>query len=83
MVIQEAFVCGRPLLVSDIGGMREKVRDGVDGVHVSAGNVLAWQRALLGAPQSFVQLSAGIRKPQSHQTIANAHLSSSLVEAQQ
>ncbi|RZT97610.1 glycosyltransferase family 4 protein [Rivibacter subsaxonicus] len=83
MVIQEAFVCGRPLLVSDIGGMREKVRDGIDGLHVSAGNVLAWQRTLLEAPRSFGELSAGIQKPKSHQKIASAHLSSNFVEAQQ
>ncbi len=42
MVIQEAFVCGRPLIVSDIGGMAEKVRNGVDGYHVPAGNRLYW-----------------------------------------
>jgi glycosyltransferase involved in cell wall biosynthesis len=36
LVIQEAFVYGRPVICSDIGGMAEKVRDGVDGLHFRA-----------------------------------------------
>lgn len=40
MVIQEAFVCGRPVIVADIGGMKEKVRDGVDGLYFEARNHL-------------------------------------------
>lgn len=46
MVIQEAFSCGRPLLVSNIGGMREKVRDGIDGFRVSSGSVQEWRSVL-------------------------------------
>ena len=38
LVIQEAFLHGRPLLCSDIGGMAEKVRDGIDGLHFRAGS---------------------------------------------
>jgi glycosyltransferase involved in cell wall biosynthesis len=38
VVIQEAFHHGRPVIASDIGGMREKVRDGVDGLHFQTGN---------------------------------------------
>jgi glycosyltransferase involved in cell wall biosynthesis len=41
MVIQEAFGCGRPVIVSNIGGMKEKVRDGVDGLHFEARNHLS------------------------------------------
>jgi glycosyltransferase involved in cell wall biosynthesis len=33
LVIQEAFLYGRPVICSDIGGMAEKVRHGVDGLH--------------------------------------------------
>ena len=33
LVIQEAFFHGRPVICSDVGGMAEKVRDGVDGIH--------------------------------------------------
>ena len=38
VVIQEASCIGRPPIVSDIGGMAEKVRDGVDGLHFRAGS---------------------------------------------
>lgn len=76
MVIQEAFVCGRPLLVSNIGGMAEKVRDGVDGLHVSVNNPKAWGAALLQATASdtWEQMRGGIKKPLSNQQVALAHL---------
>jgi glycosyltransferase involved in cell wall biosynthesis len=38
MVIQEALRNGRPVICSDIGGMAEKVRDGIDGFHFHAGS---------------------------------------------
>jgi glycosyltransferase involved in cell wall biosynthesis len=38
LVIQEAFHRGRPVICSDIGGMAEKVRGGVDGLHFRAGD---------------------------------------------
>jgi glycosyltransferase involved in cell wall biosynthesis len=41
VVIQEALRNRRPVICSDIGGMAEKVRDGVDGFHFPAGNPIA------------------------------------------
>jgi glycosyltransferase involved in cell wall biosynthesis len=38
VVIQEALRNRRPVICSDIGGMAEKVRDGIDGFHFSVGN---------------------------------------------
>lgn len=38
LVIQEAFAAGCPAIVSDVGGMAEVVRDGVDGLHFRAGD---------------------------------------------
>ena len=38
VVIQEAFLHGRPPIVSDIGGMAEKVSHGVNGLHFRAGS---------------------------------------------
>jgi glycosyltransferase involved in cell wall biosynthesis len=38
LVIQEAFMFGRPVIASDIGGMAEKVTEGVNGLHFRAGN---------------------------------------------
>ena len=36
LVIQEAFLHGRPVICSDIGAMAEKVTDGVNGLHFKA-----------------------------------------------
>ena len=41
VVIQEALRNRRPVICSDIGGMSEKVRDGIDGFHFPVGNVMA------------------------------------------
>jgi glycosyltransferase involved in cell wall biosynthesis len=38
LVIQEAFLHGRPVICSDIGGMAEKVTDDVDGMHFRRGD---------------------------------------------
>jgi glycosyltransferase involved in cell wall biosynthesis len=38
LVIQEAFLSGRPVIASNIGGMREKVQDGENGLHFEVGN---------------------------------------------
>jgi glycosyltransferase involved in cell wall biosynthesis len=38
VVIEEALVAGRPIICSNIGGMAEKVEDGVFGVHFEVGN---------------------------------------------
>ncbi len=38
LVIQEAFQHGRPVICSDIGGMAEKVANGVDGLHFRRGD---------------------------------------------
>lgn len=77
MVIQEAFVCGRPLLVSDIGGMAEKVRDGIDGIHVPAGNVLSWSKSLQQTARmtdAWKTFQDGIRQPLTYAGCAEAHM---------
>ncbi len=77
MVIQEAFGCGRPLLVSDIGGMKEKVRNGIDGFHVPVGNIIAWSNALRIAKSEtefYAKCCANIFRPISYQACAAEHL---------
>ena len=76
MVIQEAFVCGRPLIVSDIGGMHEKVRNGVDGLHVGTGSIFGWGRVFADAtkdPALWEELRAGIIKPITFNDCAQSH----------
>jgi len=41
VVIQEALRNRRPVICSDIGGMAEKVRDGIDGFHFPVGSAMA------------------------------------------
>lgn len=54
MVIQEAFTAGRPLIVSNIGGMAEKVQEGVDGLHFSARNPQSLAKVMLSATSTEV-----------------------------
>lgn len=66
VVIQEAFALGRPVLAADMGGMAEKVADGVDGLHVAARNPLAWSDALLHCANNdelWRKLHGGIKRP--------------------
>jgi glycosyltransferase involved in cell wall biosynthesis len=46
LVIQEAFTHGRPVICSDIGGMAEKVTDGVDGLHFRTGDARSLAKVL-------------------------------------
>lgn len=77
LVIQEAFLHGRPLITSDIGGMKEKVADGVNGLHfrVSSAEDLADKlTAALEDPQLWERLRAAAPKPLSHEEAARQHL---------
>jgi glycosyltransferase involved in cell wall biosynthesis len=77
MIIQEAFVHGRPVICSGIGGMAEKVSDGVDGLHVDVGNRLDWADTLLRAADDTAlwdRLRAGIEAPLGFSECAEAHL---------
>ena len=63
LVIQEAFLHGRPVICSDIGGMAEKVSDDVNGLHFRAGDVdslAATLRRAAATPGLWEQLSKGI-----------------------
>ena len=49
LVIQEAFLHGRPVICSNIGGMAEKVRDGIDGLHFRVGDAASLAGTILKA----------------------------------
>jgi glycosyltransferase involved in cell wall biosynthesis len=77
MVIQEAFVCGRPLLVSDLGGMKEKVVHGVNGFTIPGGNTHEWasrMREIALNPQSWNKARTHISRPMTQRMIAAAHI---------
>jgi glycosyltransferase involved in cell wall biosynthesis len=64
LVIQEAFLHGRPVICSDIGGMAEKVDDDVNGLHFRAGDprsLAAVLRSAVADPRLAQRLRAGIR----------------------
>lgn len=52
LVIQEALHFGRPVICSDIGGMAEKVRNGIDGLHFRAGDARDLARVIRHAASS-------------------------------
>ena len=76
MVIQEAFTAGRPLIVSNIGGMAEKVDDGVNGLHFSARNPQSLAKVMLNATSKtlWMKLSENIKAPISYADCAIEHL---------
>ena len=76
VVIQEAYAAGRPLLVSGIGGMAEKVTDRVSGLHFAPGNVTDLLRAMAKAsdPEAHARLTAQLPKTQTAEDMARAYL---------
>lgn len=66
LVIQEAFFHRRPVICSDVGGMAEKVRDGVDGIHFRVGDAFSLAKAFeiaATSPKLWNSLRSGIREP--------------------
>jgi glycosyltransferase involved in cell wall biosynthesis len=69
LVVWEAFQHGRPVICSDIGGMSEKVTDGVDGLHFRSGDAEDLAEKMTQAvetPGLWDQLRAGIPVPAGH-----------------
>ena len=66
LVIQEAFTAGKPVVCSDIGGMAEKVRHGVNGLHFEAGSSRHLAEILARfarKPSLLDELSASVTAP--------------------
>ncbi|WHI48563.1 glycosyltransferase family 4 protein [Microbulbifer sp. JMSA004] len=77
MVIQEAFNHGRPLIGSDIGGMVEKITDGINGYNFRHGNSNSLKSAITKAHERAVDwefISKGITSPLSINDCAEKHL---------
>jgi glycosyltransferase involved in cell wall biosynthesis len=68
VVIQEALRNRRAIICSDIGGMAEKVRDGIDGYHFPVGNSVALAALLMRVserPDQLVELESAMQLPAS------------------
>lgn len=77
VVIQEAFFHGRPIIASNIGGMAEKVHDGIDGLHFQVANPESLAEIMTRAirePDLWNRLHAGIRPPTSATRAAAQHV---------
>jgi len=65
MVIQEAFLHGRPVVAPRLGGMAEKIRDGQTGVLVEPGSAQAMADALqrlADQPEWLLELQQGVQR---------------------
>lgn len=77
MVIQEAFIYGRPVICANIGGMAEKVTHRVNGLHFEARNSIDLADTLLEAASIeglWEKLRSGIVKPITYSQCATQHL---------
>lgn len=77
LVIQEAQQHRRPVICSDIGGMAEMVRDGVDGLHFrvgDAGGLARVMRRAIDEPKLWGQLVAGMAPARGIDECAADHL---------
>jgi glycosyltransferase involved in cell wall biosynthesis len=64
VVIAEALACGLPIVVSDIGALRDIVKHGVTGLHARAGDpeaLAAAVRSLTGDPDALARMSRAAR----------------------
>ena len=76
VVIQEALRNRRPVVCSDIGGMAEKIRDGMDGFHFPVGNSTALASLLFKlakAPAKLGKLQSTMRSPPLVNDILSRH----------
>ena len=76
VVIQEALRNRRPIICSDIGGMAEKVRDGIDGLHFPVNSPLGLAnviRELAKRPARLGQLVETMAQPISADEVIVRH----------
>ena len=65
-IVSEAFAAAKPVIVSRLGPLADRVRDGVDGLLVAPGDTRAWVAALqrLADDRPYLErLCAGVRPP--------------------
>jgi glycosyltransferase involved in cell wall biosynthesis len=77
VVIQEAFRARRPVICSDIGGMAEKIRDGVDGFHFPVGSAIGLAgllKRLASNRKEIVETAATLKRTDPPEDLVLEHL---------
>jgi glycosyltransferase involved in cell wall biosynthesis len=75
VVIEEALSRGVPVLCSDIGGMAEKVRPGIDGWHFRVGDARSLAQRLIDLVSNRPwAVSPYMRQPQAPDTTAESYV---------
>jgi glycosyltransferase involved in cell wall biosynthesis len=77
LVVLEAFAAGIPVVGSDLGGIAELVRHGVNGLLVKPNSVHDWRRALVRLSEDrelLGRLRCGVRPPRSMEEVAGEML---------
>jgi glycosyltransferase involved in cell wall biosynthesis len=76
VVIQEAFASNLPVIAANLGGMAEKVRDGIDGMLFRARDPHDLARVLVDAsnPQRWEASRSAIKPPPPARTVAEIHV---------
>jgi glycosyltransferase involved in cell wall biosynthesis len=70
LVISEAWMFKRPVIASNVGGMKERISDGIDGLHFAVGDARALAETMQRACTEeglWRKLVAGIRPPMSQE----------------
>jgi glycosyltransferase involved in cell wall biosynthesis len=78
LVISEAWANGRPVIASDIGGPRERISDGLDGLLFEMGDARALAAVMRRACEQeglWDRLAGGITPPADAAAMASAFLS--------
>jgi glycosyltransferase involved in cell wall biosynthesis len=74
LVISEAWMFGRPVIASNVGGPAERITNEVDGLHFSVGDARSLAAVMLRAATEeglWDQLSAGITPPPSRELMTS------------
>lgn len=77
LVVLEAQRAGKPVICTDIGGLPELVRNGIDGIHVPRGDARALAdciETLSADPDLWIRLAGNVRPPVRLHTSLRRHM---------
>ncbi len=77
LVISEAWMFGKPVICSNVGGPAERVRDGIDGLHFAVGDARALAETIRRAATEkglHAKLRANLPKPPAREAMVDGFL---------